>query len=441
MYNVLMLLLALFLVLLNGIFVAAEFAFVKVRKTQLELLAQRGSKRAKVALFGVNNLDAYLSVCQLGITLASLGLGWLGEPAVSHLLAPAFRLLSMDNPALISSLSVILGFVIITFLHVVFGELVPKSMSIQQAESTVLALALPMRVFYILWYPVVSVMNGISRGVLHLIGFATASEAEQSHSPEELRMLIGDSRRGGTLEESEGRMLNNIFSFYKKTAKDIMLHRIDVTVLRIDDSMERAMDLAKNSGHTRFPVIDANREGIVGFIHAKDLLSQSDTVKLADIVRPPFYVYENMHLDNLLRLMQEKRQQFCVVVDEYGVWQGIITMEDVVEVIVGDIQDEFDNEEPEFVPQPDGSVIISADLSLDDLAGRMDLVCADPDINAHAIIASHIIDTLGRIPVVGDSIRLCGKIFTVEAMDRHRVRRVRVQGDPESNGEEEATYD
>jgi CBS domain containing-hemolysin-like protein len=363
----------------------------------------------------------------------------LGEPAVSHLLAPGFQLLSINNPALISSLSVIIGFVIITLLHVVFGELVPKTMSIQKAEKAVLALALPMRFFYILWYPVVSVMNGISRGVLHLIGFGTASEAEQSHSPEELRLLIVNSRKGGTLEDSEGRMLDNIFGFYKKTAKEIMLHRNDVTGLRIDDSMGFAVNLAKTSSHTRFPVYDANREGIVGFIHAKDLLRQGDTAKLADIVRPPIYVYETMHLDNLLRLMQEKRQQFCAVIDEYGVWQGIVTMEDIVEVIVGDIQDEFDNEEPEFVPQPDGSVIISADLSLDELSGRMNLVCTDPDINAHAIIASHIIDRLGRIPVVGDSIRLCDKIFTVAAMDRHRVRRVRVQDDPESNGEKDTS--
>jgi putative hemolysin len=223
-------------------------------------------------------------------------------------------------------------------------------------------------------------------------------------------------------------MLNNIFSFYKKTAKDIMVHRIDATSLYIDDTIDVAVNLAKSSGYTRFPVVDANREGIVGFIHAKDLLRRSSTAKLADIVRPPLYVYETMHLDRLLHLMQEKRQQFCVVVDEYGAWQGIITMEDVVEVVVGDIQDEFDNEEPEFVPQPDGSVIISAALSLDDLAGRMDISCMESDINMYAIIATHIIERLGRIPVVGDQVSLCGKVFTVTGMDRHRVRRVRVEG-------------
>lgn len=441
MYNIGMLALALLLVLLNGLFVAAEFSFVKVRRTQLELLAQRDNKKAKLALFGVHHLDAYLSVCQLGITLASLGLGWLGEPAVAHLLTPLFQWLSISSPALISSLSVAIGFTIITFLHVVCGELLPKSISIQKAEATVLLLAAPMRVFYIIWYPIVSIMNGISNGLLHLAGFNAASEAEQSHSPEELHMLIVDSRRGGTLEESEGRMLSNIFSFYNKSAKDIMLHRSDVIAINLDESMDAIVKKARESGHTRFPVYDAVRDTIVGFIHTKDLLHHDASATINDFLREPLYIHESVHLDKILRLMQEARQQFCVVVDEYGAWQGIITMEDMVEVIVGDIQDEFDNEAPEVLPQPDGSLVISAELSLDDLAAHTDIVCTDPDINVNKIIAAHIIDGLGRIPSVGDHITLCGKRFTVAAMDRHRVRKVRVENAPadENNAEGHAT--
>jgi CBS domain containing-hemolysin-like protein len=238
--------------------------------------------------------------------------------------------------------------------------------------------------------------------------------------------MIVDSRKDGQLEESEGRMLGNIFSFYKKTANDIMVHRVDVVALAADDSPAKAREIAGRTGHTRFPVYDANRENIAGFIHAKDLLHHGEATSLADIMRAPLYVYETAHLDMLLRLMQEKRQQFCVVVDEYGLWQGIITMEDVTEVIVGDIQDEFDNEAPDYLPQADGSAVISAELSLDALAEHMDLGCVDPDLNVHKIIASHIIDRLGRIPAVGDHITLCGKLFTVASMDRHRVRTVRV---------------
>ncbi len=426
MYTGLMLLVALLLVVLNGLFVAAEFSFVKVRKTKMELLAEEGMRSAKLALFGVKNLDAYLSVCQLGITLSSLGLGWLGEPAVAALLRPTLEFAGMTSPAVLSSLSFAVGFTLITFLHVVFGELVPKSISIQKAEAAVLLLALPMRVFYVLCFPLVTVMNGISNFFLHLAGFSAASEAEQNHSPEELRMLIMDSSRGGQLEESEGRMLGNIFSFYKKMAKDIMVHRMDVSALDVADGVEGAKSLAKASGHTRFPLYEGSRDNIIGFIHAKDLLHLNPGDDLHGIMREPLYAYETAHLDRLLEQMQNKRQQFCVVVDEYGLWQGIITMEDVVEAIVGDIQDEFDNEEPDVIPQQDGSYLVNADLSLEELGGYLDIGCHDRDINMYKILAAHVIDTLGRIPAIGDAITLCGMRISVAAMERNRIRKVRV---------------
>lgn len=427
MYTGLMLLVAVLLVLLNGLFVAAEFSFVKARKTKLELLAEQGSRRANTALFGIHHLDAYLSVCQLGITLSSLGLGWLGEPAVSASLRPVLEIVGISTPAIVASISVAVGFTIITFLHVVFGELVPKSISIQQAEATVLLLALPMRFFYFVCYPLVTVMNGISNFFLHLAGFSSASEMEETHSPEELRMLILDSSKGGQLEESEGRMLGNIFSFYKKMAKDIMVHRMDVSALDVAEGVVGAKELARKSGHTRFPVYEGNRDNIIGFIHAKDLLHAADTADLRKIFREPLYAYETIHLDRLLELMQSKRQQFCVVVDEYGLWQGVLTMEDIMEAIVGDIQDEFDNEEPDFLPQPDGSFIVNADLSLEELGTYMDIACHDRDINMYKILAAHVIDILGRIPVVGDAVSLCGMRVAVAAMDRNRVRKVRIE--------------
>ena len=422
-----MLFVALLLVVLNGLFVAAEFSFVKVRKTKMELLAEDGTRSARLALFGVKNLDAYLSVCQLGITLSSLGLGWLGEPAVAGLLRPLFDLVGLGNPALVSSLSIAIGFTLITFLHVVFGELIPKSISIQKAEATVLLLALPMRIFYVIWFPVVSVMNGISNFFLHHAGFSSASEAEQTHSPEELRMLIVDSSREGQLEESEGRMLGNIFSFYKKMAKDIMVHRMDVSALDVADGVEGAMMMARTSGHTRFPLYEENRDNIIGFIHAKDLLQLESGADLRVILRQPLYAYETAHLDRLLKQMQDKRQQFCVVVDEYGLWQGVITMEDVMEAIVGDIQDEFDNEEPDFTPQPDGSFLVNADLSLEELGTHMKFSCHNREINMYKILAAHVVDTLGRIPVIGDTIVLCGLRVSVAEMEGNRIRKVRVE--------------
>lgn len=422
-----MLVFALLLVCLNGFFVAAEFSFVKVRKTQIELLANAGNTKAKSALFGIVHLDAYLSVCQLGITLSSLGLGWIGEPAVAQVLRPVFLFFSVDNPALISSLSIAIGFTIITFLHVVFGELVPKSISIQKAQKTVLLFARPMRFAYIFCLPLVTVMNGISNAFLRLVGIAPASEGDTSHSPEELRMLILNSSKGGSLDKEEGRMLDNIFSFYQKTAKDIMLHRMDTLALDVADSRENALSIAHESGHTRFPVYEDNRDNIIGFVHIKDVLHCEHCKDLHPIVRNPIYAHEAMRLEQLLRRMQNKRLQFCVVIDEYGVWQGILTMEDMVEAIVGDIQDEFDNEKPDVVQQTDGSYSVSGDLSLDDLAEHMTLECFDPNIDLYKILAAHFIEALERIPEEGDSIELCGKRFTVTDMDRNRVRRVKVE--------------
>ena len=430
MYTGLLVLFALFLVLLNGMFVAAEFGFVKARKTQLELLAARGDKRARSALFGVTHLDAYLSVCQLGITLASLGLGWIGEPAVARMLRPLLEALSISNPAVLTSVSVVIGFSIITMLHVVFGELAPKSISIQKAEKTVLLLARPMRAVYLFCYPLVMVMNGISNFFLRMVNIHPASEAEQSHSPEELRMLIMDSSKGGKIDEIEGRMLDNIFSFYQKTAKDIMIHRMDAVLVNVGDSLESVMHVVSESGHTRFPVYDGSTDNIVGFLHAKDLLQLQKGTDLRKLLRDPVYAQETVHLDRLMQDMQAKRQQFCVVVDEYGSWQGILTMEDMIEAIVGDIQDEFDNEDPDVVEQADGSYLVSGDLSLDELLERMPLECNTLDTDMYKILAAHFMDILGEIPKVGDSIDLCDKRFTVETMDRHRIRRVRVEDAP-----------
>jgi CBS domain containing-hemolysin-like protein len=424
-YTGVMLASALLLVCLNGFFVAAEFSFVKARKTRLELLAAEGNKNAKSALFGISRLDAYLSVCQLGITLSSLGLGWLGEPAVAVALHPLFTLLSITDPALLISLSVAVGFTIITLLHVVFGELVPKSVAIQKSESAVLWLARPMRFFYVLCFPMVSVMNGISNFFLRLAGIGRASEAEESHSPEELRMLILQSSKGGQLGEAEGRMLDNIFSFYQKTAKDIMLHRVDALALDIDTPKEEVLDVIRKSGHTRFPVYEGNRDNIVGFVHAREVLRREDGTGLRSILRSPVYAHESIHLDALLRLMQAKRQQLCLVVDEYGAWQGILTMEDMVEAIVGDIQDEFDNEAPDVLPQTDGSFLVSADLSLEDLARYLP-VHMDRDIDPYKILTAHVLEALGRIPRVGDAVELCGCLLTVADMERNRVRRLRV---------------
>ena len=426
MYTGMMIFFAVLLVGLNAFFVAAEFAFVKVRKTRLELRAVAGDKQAASALFGVQHLDEYLSVCQLGITLSSLGLGWLGEPAVASLLRPLFELAFISNPALITTLSVAIGFSIITMLHVVFGELAPKTVAIRKAEATVLWLARPMRLMYFIWKPPVMLMNGISLALLRLAGLGRASESESTHSTEELRMLVLDSSKRGWMDKEEGRMLDNIFSFYHKTAKDIMLHRMDVISLDVGGSINEAVVTAYESGHTRFPVYEENRDDITGFVHIRDMMHSRERQDLRSLVREPVYAHESLHLDKLLRQMQKCKQQFCIVLDEYGVWQGILTMEDILESIVGDIQDEFDNEEPDFVREADGSCSISAVLSLDELAEYMDMECG-PDVDMYTIIAAHFMESLERIAEPGDSIELCGCRFTISRMVRNRIMRLKVE--------------
>ncbi|MDL2216407.1 hemolysin family protein [Desulfovibrio sp. OttesenSCG-928-M14] len=431
MYTASMLLLALALVCLNGLFVAAEFSFVKVRKTQIELLADSGDGRAKSALFGVTHLDAYLSVCQLGITLSSLGLGWLGEPAVASVLRPALAFFSIGNPALVTSLSIAIGFCIITLMHVVFGELAPKSIAIQKAEDTALLLARPMRFFYVICLPLVTVMNGVSNAFLRLVGMHSASESEESHSPEELRMLILNSSERGNLDKDEGRMLDNIFSFYHKTAKDIMVHRLDAMAFDVDTKVADLLKAAHESGHTRFPVYEENRDNIIGFVHLRDAARQFDSENMRGMVREPFYAHETLRLDKMLQRMQETRQQFCVVLDEYGVWQGIVTMEDIVEAIVGNIQDEFDNEEQDVTDEGRGVWSVSPDMSLDELAEYMHLDCKGDDVHLYKIIAAHFMERLERIPEQGDAIEMCGKRLIVSRMEGNRIRRVRIEDAPE----------
>ena len=430
MYTGLMLAMAVFLVFLNGFFVAAEFSFVKVRKTRLEILSYKGNKLAKIALFGVHNLDAYLSVCQLGITLASLGLGWIGEPAIAGLVKPLLELLSINNPAVIHSTAIVISFICITFMHVVLGELMPKSLAIQQAERMVLFLAVPLKIFYYLSFPVVCIMNAVSTHCLRFFGIHSAGEAEEHHSREELRMIINNSSKDGDIVDAEGRMLNNIFDFYQKKAKDVMIHRLDVQRLEVSEGVEAAIAKAKKSGHTRFPVFNKDTDQLMGFIHVKDLLHYDSTTTLRALLRTALFVQEGLGTDKLLQLMQEKRQQICAVIDEYGVWQGIVTMEDLVEAIVGNIQDEFDNEAPDFVRQPDGSALVSAALSLDELEQYMPLPPEEGEEDSYKILAAHILDKLGRIPSVGDSIVLHSKLFTVAAMNRQRICRIRIQDLP-----------
>lgn len=430
---------AVLLVILNGLFVAAEFAFVKIRTTRLEILCREGNARAKAALFGRENLDAYLSVCQLGITLSSLGLGWLGEPAVSSALRPLLEAVGITQPALIHTLSFIFGFAVITFAHVVFGELAPKTISIRASEKAVLMLAYPMRFFYVLFLPGVKIFNGAANLTIRLIGAANLHSSE-AHSTDELKMLIAESKAGGQLDEDEERFVNNIFNLDRRFARDIMVHRTRVTALSTDETVGRAIELVREKGFTRFPLYrGTDKDDIAGFVHAKDLLTEPLDKPLESFGRPALYIYDHLPVDEVLEHMRRKNQQFGLVWDEYGSWQGLITMEDVIEIIVGSLQDEFDNEEPRVVRREDGTYIVDSRLSPEQIAKGLHLNLGADAEEHYRPLTALLAEKFGEMPHEGDSLSLYGALFTVVKVEGHTIVKVRITPAEEKNSEEEET--
>jgi CBS domain containing-hemolysin-like protein len=433
---------AVVLVLLNALFVAAEFAFVRVRETSLEILAQKGSARARMALFGQKHLEDYLSVCQLGITLSSLGLGWLGEPAVASLLRPAFEWFGLANPALVHSLSIMVGFGLITFIHVTFGELAPKNVSIRAAEKTSLLLAFPMRFFHVAFKPFVSVLNFSAQLTLNILGASRWVETP-AHSTEELKLLIAESRGEGELDAVEERLLNNIFNMDKRFARDIMVHRTRVKMIGANATPEEAIQVALRHGHTRLPVYDGDKDNIVGFIHAKDLLriKGQPVMTIRPLIRPALYVYENTPADEILESIRVKKTKLGLVWDEFGTMLGLITMEDVLEAIVGDIRDEFDAEELSIESLPDGDFLADTTVSLDELSQHVSLDLLPGDEEQYRTLASLLEGKFGDGPKAGDTWLGYGASFTVVDATGTAIDKVRVKSLPsakkEGEGEEE----
>lgn len=433
LYSFLKILLALLLVLLNGLFVAAEFSFVKVRPTRIAQLASEGNTRAQLVHDCLENIDAYLSVSQLGITLASLGLGWLGEPAVANLLIPLFKSWEIHSPTVLHSLSFFLAFTIITFLHVVLGELTPKSLAIQKTESLALWLARPMRMFYYLFYPGVIALNGSANKFITLLGVEPAGEAEVTHSEEELRMLISESFEGGQIDKNEQELLQNVFTFEKRVAEEIMVPRPEVVFLDCQDSIKKSLAIARQTQHTRYPLCNGTADRVVGLIHIKDLIYVEDgNNNLNDIKRDILFVPEGMALDHLLKTFQRLHQHMAVVIDEYGGTAGIVTMDNILEELVGDIQDEFDQEEPELVLQKDGSTLVSGRIFIDEAAEHFGLPLEDED-EQYSTLAGYILGKLGKRPTEGDYVIVNNIKFEVIRMEGMRIDRLKVQPQSKSS--------
>ncbi len=416
------------LVLLNGFFVAAEFAIVKVRATRIQQLAEEGNRRAGVALVVVNRLDEHLSATQLGITLSSLALGWIGEPALAMLLEPPLHALGRWIPALraplvLHTVAFMLGFSIVTMLHIVLGELVPKSMAIARAESMTLLCAGPLRQFYRIFQWPIRALNGLAGSVLRRMGFEPASERELAHTEDELRMLVGASARGGYLDEVERVMIDNVFDFSERIAREIMVPRSEMTCLFLEDSPEENIGRALEAGYTRFPLVHEDKDHVVGMIHSRDLLA-GGVRDLQQIMRPMLMIPETLSVSRLLHEFQRRKTQMAVLVDEYGGTSGLITLEDLVEEIVGDIQDEFDEEEPEVTTIGPNAFEVDGGILIEEAVERFAL--ALPETEGVDTLGGYVMATLGQRPELGQNVTAGNHQLTVTEVEGLRIARLKV---------------
>jgi CBS domain containing-hemolysin-like protein len=415
------------LVLANGFFVTAEFSLVSVRRTRIAELVSQGNLAAKWVEKALENPDRVIAATQLGITLASLGLGWVGEPAFAHLLEPLVQIFPVDiQDEVMHSITAGVAFALITFLHVVVGELAPKSIALQNPEKASLIVARPTIWTEWIFKPAIMILNGTGNFLLKLVGVNPASGHELVHSVEELKMLVTASAEGGVVENEESEILHAVFDFGELLVRQVMIPRTEIMALEADLNLEQSIEIAANSTYTKFPVYDDVMDNIIGVVHIKDLLrAQRDPSKQGcrarSIVREALFVPETVHVRSVLQLFRARRQHIAIVMDEFGGTAGLVTLEDLMEEIVGEVSDPFDNVQPEIQVYPNGTATIEGLALIEEVNEAMDIHLADPHYDT---IAGYMLGKLGRIPDVGDRIEVDGVRMKVEAMDGMRIERL-----------------
>jgi CBS domain containing-hemolysin-like protein len=423
--------LGLLLVALNGFFVAAEFALVKLRPTQLAPRLKRGELRAKVTQRVLEQLDSYLSAAQLGITLASLALGWIGEPAFAWVLRPLVELIPGASETLLHSVSLTTAFFCITVLHIVLGEQAPKWLGIRNPEAVSLWVSLPMLAFHKLTFPLTWLLNKSTNTVLRLVGIGPAVDGHGAHSEEELRLFLA-SGDAGRLSKQKRELLDNVFELSHRTARQIMVPRADVTYLSTTRTIEENLEIARQTEFTRFPLCTEDLDQMKGMIHIKDLFhADAPPPRLGDISREIHFVPETLTLDRLLRRMRREREHMVAVVDEYGGVNGIITLEDVIEEIVGQIQDEFDEETPDITKEGTNSYRVAGTVLVVDLEDALNIEFSDRDEDT---VGGVVISELGRQPRVGDAVDVGEVHFQVLDASRRRIHTLLVTLQPRTAG-------
>lgn len=428
---------ALFLVVLNGFFVASEFAFVRVRSSAVETLVAEGRPGADTLQEAIENLDDYLAATQLGITIASLGLGWIGEPAVAALIEPVLAPILPASAIHLAAFAI--GFGFITFLHVVFGELAPKTIAIAEAERLALLVAPPMKLFYYLFVPGIVVFNGAANFFTRLIGIPPASETTETLTEEEILTVLTRSGRQGEVDKEEVEMIEHIFDLDDTSVREVMVPRPDVVSVPTDLSLAELRLTIIEEGHTRYPIVEGEAgDQVVGFVDVKDVLQASesddgepDDIRAGDLARDLPVVPETGRIDDLLTVFQTEQSQMAGVIDEWGTFEGIVTVEDVVEEVVGDIRDEFDEDErePSIDRRGEGTYVIDGSVPIAEVNDELDAGFERGDIKT---VGGLVLDHLGRAPETGDSIEVDGYHLDVDQVDGARITSVILRnGDPD----------
>ena len=421
------LLLTALLVFLNGFFVAAEFAIVKVRTSQVELKAGKGSYLGKISKKIVDRLDSYLSACQLGITLASLALGWIGESVVAQMILRIFNEAGQPlDPATAHQIALPGAFVLITVLHIVFGEQVPKMFAIRHSLATTLVISLPLQIFYFLLRPFIWFLNAFSNLVLRLIGIEH-KVGEDIHTEEELRMILTESEEGGAIRPSENELIQNVFEFDDRVVKQILIPRTKVSAIDVHSTKQEIIQRVIDEGYSRMPVYDESLDNIVGIIFTKDLikvLHENNFKSINDILRPAYFVPLNKRINELLKEFQTQHIQMAIATNEFGGTAGIVTMEDIIEELVGEIQDEYDDEKPAVEKKSETEFIVNAMANVSDVNDVLPISL--PESSNYDTVSGLLNYIYGRIPAVNEKRVHGGYEFTIIKRFKHSVDTVKM---------------
>ncbi len=416
-----------FFILTNAFFVIAEYALVTVRKTRLEELDQQGNRAAWWAKRALSDPVRLIATVQLGVTLSGLALGWIGEPALADLLDQLFgNILPSVEKRLASGLASGLAFGVITFLLVVFGELVPKAVALRYAEQAALVLAAPLVYLQKVFQPFVWILNGSANFLLNFLGIRAGNQQESALSVEELRMMIAASTEQGVFQEEQGEMVEAIFDLGQQLVRQVMIPRTEMVAVEAETTLPQIIQLTSESGYTKFPVYDDSLDQIIGIVHLKDLLPAMLSPERQDLTarmlaREALFVPETLTVRDLLKRFRTARQHIAIVMDEFGGTGGLVTLEDLMEEIVGEVSDPFDRTAPAFIVQPDGSILIDGMTLIEDVNERLGLDLSDPHYDT---IAGFVLGKLGRIPQVNDTVESNGVRIRVDAMDGLRVARL-----------------